>query len=101
MEGRAPLPRKLQIGEDSFIGVKPIFILNDEKTLTVIWGNTKSLAIPEELNPTSAREAQIVHQTEELISALETIPRHCGTFGRSGSRRRTHFKGISPTDHSV
>jgi len=58
---------KLRKRKDSFTEVKPVFVMDDTKpkTMLVIWSSTRSLTKPK------AKEAMIVHQTVNQISAVE------------------------------
>jgi hypothetical protein len=57
-------------GDDSFTGVKPVFIIDDAKPgiLTLVWGPTKS--VQDAGAPSPAVEAQIVSQIDTKITAV-------------------------------
>lgn len=57
-------------GDDSFTGVKPVFIIDDAKpgVLTIVWGPTK--AVQDAGVPTPAIEAQIISQIDTKITAV-------------------------------
>jgi hypothetical protein len=61
---------KLKSQKDGFKGVNPVFIIEEAKpdTMLVIWGDTKALGSAAE---TKAKEAVIILQTAEQISAVE------------------------------
>ena len=67
-------PNKLEFSQDSFTGVKPVFIVDgDKKTMLVIWGNTEPPGIPEALvRPPGAKEYAIVHWSLDQITAVES-----------------------------
>lgn len=64
---------KLKVQEDSFTGITPIFIVNDDETMTVVWGGTKVQGVPEEMSAPSAMEAKIIYRSDEQITALEIV----------------------------
>ena len=65
------LKRELKHGDDSFSGVRPVFIVNDDKSMTVLWGDTQAPGLPEDLRrPQRAEVAIIIHQSEEQITAV-------------------------------
>ena len=66
---------KIEINEDRFTGVTPIFLLdeNEPQTLVALWGDTKALwgntkAIPKD--PLRVIEAEIVYRSDDLITAV-------------------------------
>src|SRR5690242_11827132 len=56
--------------DDSFTGVKPVFIIDDAKpgTLTVVWGPTQ--AVQDAGVPTPAVEAHVISQISTKITAV-------------------------------
>jgi len=60
----------LKKGDDSFTGVKPVFISDDAKpdVLTVVWGPTK--AVQDAAVPTPAIEAQVISRIDAKITAV-------------------------------
>lgn len=65
---------ELTVGKDSFTGITPAFIVNDDNTMTVLWGGTKVQGVPEEMTAPKAMEAIIIYRSEEQITALEIVP---------------------------
>ena len=65
-------PRQLKLGNDSFSGVRPVFIVNDDKSMTVLWGDQKSIGLPDDLiRENRAEHALIVSESEEQITAIQ------------------------------
>ncbi len=63
----------LELGEDRATGVNPVFVidLTDRKSMTVIWGDTKTL--PEAIaRPPQAKVFPIVHYSDDQISAINS-----------------------------
>lgn len=65
-------PRQLKLGNDSFSGVRPIFIVNDDRSMTVLWGDHKPIGLPDGIiRENRAEHALIVSESEEQITAIQ------------------------------
>lgn len=104
---------KLEVGEDAFQGVTPIFIWDSSefKSMTVIFGSTVPSGMSreqvEKLSPTEAEKAEIVHVSENQITAIYSYSNGAWVYslypglGIGIYTRQTHWTGGNHATGSV